>query len=309
MIKVIYGSDSKLLELELQKELKINNLVPYKVIKDLENFDDLYLATNQINLFLESKTFVFYNNTIFQNIENFLLFEKYLLELINNQEINLLIIYNNKLSLAKKIQEFINKIQVTHVQDLTNEVKADFIMNFLTKNNCVINQDNLDLISNKLPNDAMIIENELSKIMYLNSIDSIVINNLITNYNKANIFSLLKSLVNHNLNQTISDYNKIIAEGEDVFFVFQILSFQAMQLFFLKKLKQVNASFAQISSSLKISYYSYKELETLEKMINFNKLTLLLDNLYFFDLKLKNNLYDKNSVFKIFLLKLFKLGF
>lgn len=309
MIKVIYGSDSKLLELELQKELKINNLGPYKVIKDLENFDDLYLATNQINLFLESKTFVFYNNTIFQNIENFLLFEKYLLELINNQEINLLIIYNNKLSLAKKIQEFINKIQVTHVQDLTNEVKADFIMNFLTKNNCVINQDNLDLISNKLPNDAMIIENELSKIMYLNSIDSIVINNLITNYNKANIFSLLKSLVNHNLNQTISDYNKIIAEGEDVFFVFQILSFQAMQLFFLKKLKQVNASFAEISSSLKISYYSYKELETLEKMINFNKLTLLLDNLYFFDLKLKNNLYDKNSVFKIFLLKLFKLGF
>ena len=309
MIKVIYGSDSKLLELELQKELKINNLGQYKVIKDLENFDDLYLATNQINLFLESKTFVFYNNTIFQNIENFLLFEKYLLELINNQEINLLIIYNNKLSLAKKIQEFINKIQVTHVQDLTNEVKADFIMNFLTKNNCVINQDNLDLISNKLPNDAMIIENELSKIMYLNSIDSIVINNLITNYNKANIFSLLKSLVNHNLNQTISDYNKIIVEGEDVFFVFQILSFQAMQLFFLKKLKQVNASFAQISSSLKISYYSYKELETLEKMINFNKLTLLLDNLYFFDLKLKNNLYDKNSVFKIFLLKLFKLGF
>ena len=309
MIKVIYGSDSKLLELELQKELKINNLGPYKVIKDLENFDDLYLATNQINLFLESKTFVFYNNTIFQNIENFLLFEKYLLELINNQEINLLIIYNNKLSLAKKIQEFINKIQVTHVQDLTNEVKADFIMNFLTKNNCVINQDNLDLISNKLPNEAMIIENELSKIMYLNSIDSIVINNLITNYNKANIFSLLKSLVNHNLNQTISDYNKIIAEGEDVFFVFQILSFQAMQLFFLKKLKQVNASFAEISSSLKISYYSYKELETLEKMINFNKLTLLLDNLYFFDLKLKNNLYDKNSVFKIFLLKLFKLGF
>lgn len=309
MIKVIYGSDSKLLELELQKELKINNLGQYKVIKDLENFDDLYLATNQINLFLESKTFVFYNNTIFQNIENFLLFEKYLLELINNQEINLLIIYNNKLSLAKKIQEFINKIQVIHVQDLTNEVKADFIMNFLTKNNCVINQDNLDLISNKLPNDAMIIENELSKIMYLNSIDSIVINNLITNYNKANIFSLLKSLVNHNLNQTISDYNKIIAEGEDVFFVFQILSFQAMQLFFLKKLKQVNASFAEISSSLKISYYSYKELETLEKMINFNKLTLLLDNLYFFDLKLKNNLYDKNSVFKIFLLKLFKLGF
>lgn len=309
MIKVIYGSDSKLLELELQKELKINNLGPYKVIKDLENFDDLYLATNQINLFLESKTFVFYNNTIFQNIENFLLFEKYLLELINNQEINLLIIYNNKLSLAKKIQEFINKIQATHVQDLTNEVKADFIMNFLTKNNCVINQDNLDLISNKLPNDAMIIENELGKIMYLNSIDSIVINNLITNYNKANIFSLLKSLVNHNLNQTISDYNKIIAEGEDVFFVFQILSFQVMQLFFLKKLKQVNASFAEISSSLKISYYSYKELETLEKMINFNKLTLLLDNLYFFDLKLKNNLYDKNSVFKIFLLKLFKLGF
>ncbi|MBR2857737.1 hypothetical protein IKE96_00755 [bacterium] len=309
MIKVIYGSDSKLLELELQKELKINNFGPYKVIKDLENFDDLYLATNQINLFLESKTFVFYNNTIFQNIENFLLFEKYLLELINNQEINLLIIYNNKLSLAKKIQEFINKIQVTHVQDLTNEVKADFIMNFLTKNNCVINQDNLDLISNKLPNDAMIIENELSKIIYLNSIDSIVINNLITNYNKANIFSLLKSLVNDNLNQTISDYNKIIAEGEDVFFVFQILSFQAMQLFFLKKLKQINASFAEISSSLKISYYSYKELETLEKMINFNKLTLLLDNLYFFDLKLKNNLYDKNSVFKIFLLKLFKLGF
>lgn len=309
MIKVIYGSDSKLLELELQKELKINNLGQYKVIKDLENFDDLYLATNQINLFLESKTFVFYNNTIFQNIENFLLFEKYLLELINNQEINLLIIYNNKLSLAKKIQEFMNKIQVTHVQDLTNEVKADFIMNFLTKNNCVINQDNLDLISNKLPNDAMIIENELSKIIYLNSIDSIVINNLITNYNKANIFSLLKSLVNHNLNQTISDYNKIISEGEDVFFVFQILSFQAMQLFFLKKLKQVNASFAEISSSLKISYYSYKELETLEKMINFNKLTLLLDNLYFFDLKLKNNLYDKNSVFKIFLLKLFKLGF
>ena len=309
MIKVIYGSDSKLLELELQKELKINNFGPYKVIKDLENFDDLYLATNQINLFLESKTFVFYNNTIFQNIENFLLFEKYLLELINNQEINLLIIYNNKLSLAKKIQEFINKIQVTHVQDLTNEVKTDFIMNFLTKNNCVINQDNLDLISNKLPNDAMIIENELSKIIYLNSIDSIVINNLITNYNKANIFSLLKSLVNDNLNQTISDYNKIIAEGEDVFFVFQILSFQAMQLFFLKKLKQINASFAEISSSLKISYYSYKELETLEKMINFNKLTLLLDNLYFFDLKLKNNLYDKNSVFKIFLLKLFKLGF
>ena len=309
MLKVIYGSDVKLLELELTKEIKKHHFDSIKVIKDLTNFTDIYLFTHQINLFEESKAFVFYNNEIFSNLDNFLLIEKYLNEISNDQNINLIILYNNKISLASKIQNFSKQHCFIEVKDLNEEMKINFIENFLINKNISFDQTNLNLINVRLPNNAMIIENELSKLIGMQSINNSLVKNLIIDYDTANIFSLLKALIKHDINQIIIDYNKIISTGEDIFFVFQILSYQAMQVFFLKKMKNNKQTQEEIINSLKINYYSYKNLESLEKMLDFNKLILLLDNLYLFDLKLKNNLYDKNNIFKIFLLNMFKLGF
>ena len=70
MLKVIYGSDVKLLELELTKEIKKDHFDSIKIIKDLTNFTDIYLFTHQINLFEENKAFVFYNSEIFSNLDN-----------------------------------------------------------------------------------------------------------------------------------------------------------------------------------------------------------------------------------------------
>ena len=309
MLKVIYGSDVKLLELELTKEIKKYHFDSIKVIKDLTNFTDIYLFTHQINLFEESKAFVFYNNEIFSNLDNFLLIEKYLNEISNDQNINLIILYNNKISLASKIQNFSKQHCFIEVKDLNEEMKINFIENFLINKNICFDQTNLNLINVRLPNNAMIIENELNKLIGMQSINNSLVKNLIIDYDTANIFSLLKALIKHDINQIIIDYNKIISTGEDIFFVFQILSYQAMQVFFLKKMKNNKQTQEEIINSLKINYYSYKNLESLEKMLDFNKLILLLDNLYLFDLKLKNNLYDKNNIFKIFLLNMFKLGF
>lgn len=309
MLKVIYGSDVKLLELELTKEIKKHYFDSIKVIKDLANFTDIYLFTHQINLFEETKAFVFYNNEIFSNLDNFLLIEKYLNEISNDQNINLIILYNNKISLASKIQNFSKQHCFIEVKDLNEEMKINFIENFLINKNISFDQTNLNLINVRLPNNAMIIENELNKLIGMQSINNSLVKNLIIDYDTANIFSLLKALIKHDINQIIVDYNKIISTGEDIFFVFQILSYQAMQIFFLKKMKNNKQTQEEIINSLKINYYSYKNLESLEKMLDFNKLILLLDNLYLFDLKLKNNLYDKNNIFKIFLLNMFKLGF
>lgn len=309
MLKVIYGSDVKLLELELTKEIKKDHFDSIKVIKDLTNFTDIYLFTHQINLFEENKAFVFYNSEIFSNLDNFLLIEKYLNEISDNQNINLIILYNNKISLAKKIQFFFKQHCFIEVKDLNEEMKINFIENFLIDKNICFDPTNLNLINIRLPNNAMIIENELNKLIGMQSISNTLVKNLIIDYDTANIFSLLKALIKHDINQIIIDYNKIISTGEDIFFVFQILSYQAMQIFFLKKMKNNKRTQEEIINSLKINYYSYKNLESLEKMLDFNKLILLLDNLYLFDLKLKNNLYDKNNIFKIFLLNMFKLGF
>lgn len=309
MLKVIYGSDVKLLELELTKEIKKHHFDSIKVIKDLTNFTDIYLFTHQINLFEENKVFVFYNNEIFSNLDNFLLIEKYLNEISNDQNINLIILYNNKISLASKIQNFSKQHCFIEVKDLNEEMKINFIENFLINKNICFDQTNLNLINVRLPNNAMIIENELNKLIGMQSINNSLVKNLIVDYDAGNIFSLIKALIKHDINQIIVDYNKIISTGEDIFFIFQILSYQAMQIFFLKKMKNNKQTQEEIINSLKINYYSYKNLESLEKMLDFNKLILLLDNLYLFDLKLKNNLYDKNNIFKIFLLNMFKLGF
>ena len=213
---------------------------------------------------------------------------------------------NNNL---KKIQFFFKQHCFIEVKDLNEEMKINFIENFLIDKNICFDPTNLNLINIRLPNNAMIIENELNKLIGMQSISNTLVKNLIIDYDTANIFSLLKALIKHDINQIIIDYNKIISTGEDIFFVFQILSYQAMQIFFLKKMKNNKRTQEEIINSLKINYYSYKNLESLEKMLDFNKLILLLDNLYLFDLKLKNNLYDKNNIFKIFLLNMFKLGF
>ena len=84
-------------------------------------------------------------------------------------------------------------------------MKINFIENFLINKNICFDQTNLNLINVRLPNNAMIIENELNKLIGMQSINNSLVKNLIIDYDTANIFSLLKALIKHDNNQIIVD--------------------------------------------------------------------------------------------------------
>lgn len=305
MFKLIHGLDPKLVDTEVKKHLTNYQKNEINIIKNLDDLNDLYFLSIQSSLFNEPKIHIFYNDKIFSSLEEFKNNEK-ILTIILEKEINLIFISYTKISTASKISNFLKNIDVIEIKQLNNRNKLIYIESILEKNNLLYDEEILNVLDLKLPNDAQIINNEISKLLLYPHLNLEIVNNLICDYQQANVFDLLKYGFDNDLNKLMKTYESITSSNQDINYLIQILSLQLANLLIFYNLKSLNYSYQQISTYLGLTYYTYKINEELVKKRNKKEIENIINNLYELDIKIKSNLIDKTISFKHFLLKLIR---
>ena len=305
MLTIIYGQDTKLVNSELKKILQSFNPNEIKIVKDLINFNEFYFSSLQTSLFLLPQVYIFYNNDTFSSLSDFNNNEMLLNETKNNAQ-NVVIITNKKPSNAGKVTSFLNQVNYYEVKQLTDKNKYSYLQNLLINHNLYLDSDELDLLVNKLPNDASIIENEINKIVNYHDVNLDTIKSLVSDYKQATIFELVSYCFQKDLNNAMLIYEKFFKIDPDLNYIIHMISLQINQIICIYQLKQNNYKYNEICNLLEINYYVYKNIDNILKQQAIEKIIKMIDNLYELDIKIKRNLIDKNQAFKYFLLKLFR---
>lgn len=303
MLTLIVGTDAKLVESEIKKQVKKYNQSNVKVIKNNPNLSEIYFLTLQTNLFLDPDVYVIYNDDIFNSLDNFKINEE-TLELMNNSDTNIIIASNTKISLAAKIVNFTKKINVIEIKEINNKNKLNYINLAIEQNNIQIPDHCLDMLETKLSNNAQIIENEINKLKYYNYIDEDTINYLVSDYQQSNVFDLVQLALKKESQKLFELYEMVIKNNYDSVAIVQIISLQLTNLYLFLLYKKADYKYQDICKYLNLTYYTYQINESLARLISLEKLTKHIDYLYELDLKLKQNLIDKDNVLRYFLLKL-----
>lgn len=305
MLTVIYGQDTKLVDSELKKILQSFNPDEIKIVKDLTNFNEFYFASLQTSLFLLPQAYVFYSNDIFSSLSDFNNHEGLLNETKNNAQ-NIVIITNKKPSNASKVTSFLNQVNYYEVKQLTDKNKYSYLQNLLINHNLYLDSDELDLLVNKLPNDACIIENEINKIVNYHDVNLDTIKSLVSDYRQATIFELVSYCFQKDLNSAMLIYEKFFKTDPDLNYIIHMIALQINQIICVYQLQQNNYQYNEICNILEINYYVYKNIDNILRKQAIEKIIKMIDTLYELDIKIKRNLIDKNQAFKYFLLKLFR---
>lgn len=303
MLILIAGSDSRLIESEIKKIIQKYDLDNVRFIKNNQNISDIYFLTLQTSLFLDPQMYIIYNDEIFNSLDNFKNNEESL-ELLNNSNSNIIIVTNSKISSANKITNFIKKIKLIEIKEINNKNKLNYINLIAEQKNISISSEYLSILESKLSNNASIIENEIDKLKYCDFIDKNTINHLICDYQESNVFELIQYAFKKESQKLFELYEIVIKSNYDSITIIQIISIQLTNLYLFLKYKGENYYYKDICKYLGLTYYTYQINESLSKLITLDKLIEYINCLYELDLKLKQNLIDKDIVLKYFLLKL-----
>lgn len=296
---VIYSTEQNILDLELKNHIKKYD--NFEIIIWEKTIEELYNELNQFNLNLLPRLFVIKNAIFFSNKKDFLIVNKYLELLINSND--QIIITTNNIKSDEDIDNFLKKITFIKI----NQKSIKNIINEYFKNNKIfVDEDIIENLSNRLPNNELWILNELDKLKYHTSIDQNLINNLINDYQSFEIFKMSEAILTNNLKLTMILFSKAIKNNISIEEIVAILSSYFLKIYFLKKEIDNNENIENIIKNYSINKFWFMNIFQILKNISINKLKYILNILFNFDLESKTINFDKYLNFKLLLLNFFK---
>lgn len=296
---VIYSTEQNILDLELKNHIKKYD--NFEIIIWEKTIEELYNELNQFNLNLLPRLFVIKNAIFFSNKKDFLIVNKYLELLINSND--QIIITTNNIKSNEDIDNFLKKITFIKI----NQKSIKNIINEYFKNNKIfVDEDIIENLSNRLPNNELWILNELDKLKYHTSIDQNLINNLINDYQSFEIFKMSEAILTNNLKLTMILFSKAIKNNISIEEILAILSSYFLKIYFLKKEINNNENIEIIIKNYSINKFWFMNIFQILKNISINKLKYILNILFNFDLESKTINFDKYLNFKLLLLNFFK---
>lgn len=293
---IVYSQDNKALETELKNQL--SRFINFEIINWENDLDELCNNINQISLDVNPKLYILKNVDYFSTKKNFdenYPKLKFLIE--NNQQI---IITTTLIKDVKEINEFLNIINFLKIKKTST---IDFIRNFLDKNNIKINEELIQEISERLPNDQGLISMELEKLINHQFINFETIDALINDYQTFDIFKLSESILKSDLNSCLKYFSHAISNNISVEEIVAILSSYFLKIYIIKKEMDSNVN---VVENFQLNKFWYSNIYKILKNIHINKLKYILNNLFNFDLVSKTINFDKYLNFKFLLLSFFK---
>lgn len=309
MIHVLYGLEEFLINEEIRKIKKDNNIDDYNIsYYDLENIDikDIIDDALTISLFQDKKMIVVENAYIFTGVkkeknQNIDYLEKYL-DNINNDTILIFKVINEKLDSRKKITTKLNK--VASIKEFNNIPINETVKTMFNPYN--IGNIEINYFLNRVGSDLYIINNEIKKIkdykdddlnITKHDIDMLTIKSIDTD-----IFHLIDNIVLNKKDEALESYHEMIRQGEEPIKLIVMLANQFRLIYQVKELYKRGYREYDIANILEQKPYPIKKAS--EKMNRYSSEELLnyLARLADLDINIKTGKIDKNLGLELFIL-------
>ena len=252
---LFYGNNKSIINDKINNIINKYNIVDNNIIKyDLEdNLDNIIEEASMISLFGDTKLILI--NTTFKEEIDIDKLEDYLKNYNNSSY--LVFVSNDKVDTRRKLYKLITKYgSVEEVNSDNNYIKSyikEYIKDYKIDINYFLSKvnDNLDNIKNEL--DKLMLYKLEDKNITNNDIDDLVIPNI-----EEDIFALTDSVINKNIDKSITLYNKFMDKNYEPVYIIGLLGNQFTLLYQVKKLYNMGKNNNYIASILGVHPYRVK---------------------------------------------------
>ena len=309
MIYVLYGIQDYLIDKKIQELTKnIDRLEIDEFDLENNNIKQIIDAASTFSLFSTNKTIIVYNSFVFSSNKKGIddkdinLLQKYI-ENPNKNTTIIFVVSNDKLDSRKKIVTSIKKngtiLEFNEIKNI-NTLVNDMIKPYKITTNQINN------LINRVGDNLYILENEITKLKIYKNDDLIITDNDIVNViNKSvntDIFHLIDSIINKNMNEALECYYELIKMGEEPIKILVLLANQFRLMYQVKELSKKGYRIFDIMDLLDQKQYPIQK--AIQKGYNYDSKILLeyLNKLADLDIEIKTGKIDKNTGLELFIL-------
>lgn len=312
MIYILYGTINYLINKEINKIIKENNIDEININKyDLTNtyLTDIINDASSMSLFDDKKIIIVNNSYIFTGTtkkaleQDSTILENYLNN-INDNTILIFIVNNDKLDERKKITKLVKKIGT--IKEFNNIDNISLVKELFSDYN--ISTDNIKYLLERVGDDTTLLATEIGKIKIYKDKDKNItkddITNLISKSLEVNNFKLIDAIINKNKNEAIMLYQDRIKLNEEPIAIIIALANQIRIMYQVKELYLNGYTENNIASILKIHPYRVKLANQNSKKYDSDILLNYLKQLANLDISIKTGKIDKQLGLELFILAL-----
>jgi len=312
MVYVLYGKIDYLINKQIKNLINDNNIDDINIIKyDLEqdNLNKIINDVNSVSLFSEKKLILVYNSFIFtgttkKNIEHDTTELEDYLNNIDEENILVFIVNNEKLDERKKITKLIKK--VGYVKEYNDVDTISIVKNLFTEYS--ISNDLIKYLIDRVGDNLPLLSSEIEKIKLYKNDNKIItkedINNLTCKSLEVNNFKLIDAIISKNKNLAFELYNERVKLNEEPIAIIVALANQIRIMYQVKQLYLNGYTENDIAKMLGIHPYRVKLAAQNSRKYDSKILLNYLKQLADLDIKIKSGNLDKNLGLELFILKI-----
>ncbi len=289
-MKLIYSGEPKFINDSLkQEELSCASTIIWN--PDLEEFENISLIQRDVN------QISFFNNSNVVIIKNVPLFKKtkkqaclQLIKILTNAPKQIILTVNeDKVEIPSEVTHLIESVSIPKLNYRTIN---GYIEKTLKQYGVKYNQEQVNLIKNKIGNDPWIIESEIRKLaMYNKNITNQMIENNMIDYSEQNIFKMIEWVIKDKADMAIIAFDELCPNHRTPD---EIISIMVAYLFKIKVIfyyYQINSQ-TDMKTEFKISDFQEREYLALMRLVTIDKINQIINNLIKLDKGIKQGLYD-----------------
>lgn len=312
MVYVLYGKIDYLIKKQIKNIINDNNIDDINIIKyDLEqdSLTKIINDCNSVSLFSEKKLILVYNSYIFTGStkkgveQDTTILEEYL-NSINEDNILIFIVNNEKLDERKKITKLIKKN--CYVKEYNSVDTISIVKNLF--DDYSISLDLIKYLIERVGDNLPLLSSEIEKIKIYKNSDKLIIkediDNLTSKLLEENNFKLIDAIISKNKNLAFQLYTDRIKLNEEPIAIIIALANQIRIMYQVKQLYLNGYTENDIAKCLNIHPYRVKLAAQNSRKYDANILIDYLKQLSDLDINIKTGKIDKNLGLELFILKL-----
>ena len=312
MIYVLYGLEKFLIEAEVEKIIKTNNIDQFSISKysaKQTNLDDVFFDVDSMSLFGNKRVIIvddayFFTGEKASDDKALDKIEKFLTSFATNN-IVIFIINSEKMDERKKITKLVKK--VGQVKEFNAKTDANLMINSLLSE-YKISAANINLIKKRINNKLEVVNNEIEKlIIYKGSEKEIAeedIYNVISEYPNIDFFEFIDDIINKKIPEALKTYQELLKLKEEPIKIIVTLANQFRLMYQAKKLFQSGYLERDIVSETGEHPYRVKLAISKAQKYRDEDLIDLLKKLGEINLNIKKGLVDSKTSLELFILDL-----
>ena len=313
MIYVLYGDEPFLLEQKLKdikKEYDIHDEnMNINVYDGAETSLDQLVEDCNTPPFLTEYKMVLLKNPVFMTTqksskEDTTGLENYIKRPMDS---TILVIYHDVKNFdeRKKLVKLLKKEAKYLVMDKISDVKLKAnVLNSIKKRGARIDEDALELVLSRLPNDLMMISSEIDKLtLYTTHITKEDVDQVVTKPLEENVFELVGAIMKKNQNQAIHIYKDLMVRHEEPVKLIVMIANQMRLLMQVKVLDRKGYNDQEIAKILGVNPFRLRYIRVDAKNYDPGDLMKRLNELSELDIQIKKGLIDKKMGLELFLMK------